>query len=190
MCATPKGRKVGTTRRASPSQRGSPSRIRERIRSSAGLYAHALAIEREAVKSYRELSLRMSDLGNDTLADLFKRLEYLEQVHLRTLTAKTAAMALPDIAPSEYAWLDSGTPVPEARDLVFRMLTPRVALNLALSAEERAKAFFESVLSASRDPGICALAREFADEEQIHIDTVRFALDGLPLRYDPAGAES
>lgn len=190
MCATPKGRKAGAGRKAPSPAASSQAIDRKRIASREVLYAHALAIEREAVASYRELALRMEDLGDDTLAELFKRLELFEQAHLRVLTAKTAKMALPAIAPGEYAWMDSGPPVPEARELVFRMMTPRVALNLALAAEERAKAFFESLQQASHDADICALAREFADEEQIHIDTVRFALDGLPQRYDPAGAQS
>ncbi len=172
--------------RAGRKSAATSQRIRERITSTARLYAHALAIEVEAVKSYREFSTRMGDLGNDMVADLFKRLESLEQTHLRTLKAKTAAMTLPEIAPGEYAWLDAGAPVPEARELVFRMMTPRIALDLALAAEKRAKAFFQCVVSEGRDKDICALAREFADEEQIHIDTVQFALDGLPERYDPA----
>jgi len=186
MCATTSRRKSTAGRKSTSSPRSFPSRIRNRINSLEELYAHALAIEREAVRSYGEFALRMGDLGNDVLADLFKRLESFEQTHLRTLNAKTAAMSLPDIPPGEYAWLDAGAPVPEARDLVFRMMTPRIALELALAAEQRAKAFFESVDSASRDRGICALAREFAAEEQIHIETVQFALDGLPKRYDPA----
>ena len=187
MCATPKARKTREGRKAPVSASKANER---RIASREELYAHALTIEREAVASYRELALRMEDLGDDTLAELFKRLERFEQAHLRVLTAKTATMALPALAPGEYAWMDAGAPVPEARELVFRMMTPRVALNLALNAEERAKAFFESVLQASSDSDICALAREFAEEEQIHVDTVRFALDGLPQRYDPAGAEN
>ncbi len=190
MCATPKGRKTGGGRNAPSPPRSSTPTDDKRIASREVLYAHALAIEREAVASYRELALRMEDFGEETLAELFKRLELFEQAHLRVLTAKTAAMELPEIAPGEYAWMETGAPVPEARELVFRMMTPRVALNLALSAEERAKAFFESVQQAASDPDICALAREFAEEEQIHIDTVRFALDGLPQRYDPAGAQS
>jgi rubrerythrin len=189
MCATTIRRKTRAKRKSAASVRGSRSRIRERITSRAELYAHAIAIEREAVRSYREFSLRMADLGNDTLADLFGRLESLEQGHLRTLQAKTAAMTLPDLAPGEYAWLDNGAPVPEARELVFRMMTPRVALDVALVAEQRAKAFFQSVSTASRDRAICALAREFAAEEQIHIDTIQFALDGLPVRFDPAGQQ-
>ncbi len=190
MCATPTGRNAGTGRKAPSPANESKADERNRIASREALYAHALAIEREAVATYRDLALRMEDLGEDTLAELFNRLQLFEQTHLHVLTAKTAKMTLPAIAPGEYAWMQSGAPVPEARELVFRMMTPRVALQLALAAEERAKAFFESVQQASRDAEITALAHEFAEEEQIHIDTVRFALDGLPQRYDPAGAEN
>ena len=177
---------------ASPKTRGEKNtagkrpRSRRYIVSTAEVYAHALAIEQEAVSSYREFAQRMEDLGNELLAGLFRRLEAMENDHLRTLTAKTAGMALPVIPRGEYAWLDSGAPLPEAHDLVFRMMTPRVALELALAAEHRAKQFFESVCESARERDIYSLARAFADEEQIHIDTVQFALGGLPGPYEPA----
>jgi rubrerythrin len=125
----------------------------------------------------------MSDLGNETIARLFRELQDFEQRHVAALTAKARDMDLPAIAPGQHAWLDSGAPVPEARAFVFRAMTPRMALDIALVAEVRARAFFESVHAATGDRGIRALAREFAEEEQTHIQTVRYAIDRLPEPY-------
>lgn len=150
------------------------------IASPAALYAHALAIEREAAERYRELAERMSDLGNDEAADVFRRLAGFEAAHLRTLQAQTSGIALPAIAPGAYAWLDEGAPETAARELVYRLLTPRKALAIALEAERRAEHFFDAVQQAASDPALRDLAAQMRLEEQDHIAMVLRALAQAP----------
>jgi rubrerythrin len=142
------------------------------IRSAPELYAHAIAIEREAAERYAEFAERMADLGNDAVAELFDRLSGFEGEHLAALLARTEGVALPELAARDYKWLDAGAPETAARELVFRLLTPRQALGIALSAEQRAQAFFEHVLMTAEDPALRALAREMAAEEQEHVAMV------------------
>lgn len=144
------------------------------------LYAHAIAIEREAAERYAELAERMADLGNDEVAGLFRRLAGFEAAHLKTLQAKTEGLAAPAIAPGRYAWLDAGAPETVARELVFRLLTPRSALAIALEAERRAEQFFADVEHAAADPALRALAAQMRDEEQDHIAMVQRALAQAP----------
>lgn len=155
------------------------------IRSTADLYAHAIAIEREAAERYAELAQRMDDLGNDEVSALFRRLAVFEAEHLQSLEARTAGVDLPALAPGEYAWLDAGAPETVARELVYRLLTPRAALDIALAAERRARQFFADVRSAATDPGLRALAQEMAAEEQGHIAMVEQAIARTPdVRVD------
>ena len=70
----------------------------DEIRTAAELYAHAIAIEREAAERYAELALRMADLGNQAVALLFWRLAKFEAEHLETLRNRTDGVALPELS--------------------------------------------------------------------------------------------
>jgi len=150
------------------------------IESPAELYAHAIAIEREAAERYGEFAERMEDEGREDLAHVFGTLAQVEAEHLDTLLARTEGVALPTIAPRRYKWLDAGAPETPAREFVFRLMTPRHALAIALHAEQRAQAFFEHVYWTSSDPGLRALAKEMAAEEREHVDVVSKMLGGTP----------
>jgi len=150
------------------------------VRTANELYAHALAIEREAAERYAELAQRMDDLGNDDVAQLFRRLAVFEAEHLDTLERRTNGVDVPKVAPGEYAWMDAGAPETVARELVFRLLTPRHALGIALEAERRAQQFFAEVKATATDPALRALAQEMALEEAGHIAMVEQALARTP----------
>ena len=151
-----------------------------RIQSAPELYAHAIAIEREASERYTELAGRMADEGRDDLAHIFGMLADLESEHLQTLEARTLDVALPQIPAGRYQWLDDGAPETAAHDWLFRLMTPRMALAIALQAELRAQAFFEHVFMTGDDPGLRALAREMAAEEQEHVQLIERLLAGNP----------
>lgn len=151
-----------------------------RIASVAELYAHALVIEREAAERYAELAERMRDESNEDLAELFAGLAALEKGHVEALERRTAGFALPPLAAQDYKWLGDTAPESAARELVFRLMTPRQALRIALRAEQRAQAFFEHVLLTAEDPALRALAREMAAEEQEHVQLIERMLESTP----------
>lgn len=150
------------------------------IQSTEELLAHAIAIEREAAARYAEMGERMEDLGNDSVADLFLRLARVEGEHEAALMDKARGLSLPQIAPGQYAWLDSGAPETPARELVYRLLTPQTALKIALDAEVRAAAFFESARREARDPALREMAAEMAAEEGVHIAWLKSLLRRTP----------
>ena len=149
------------------------------IGSTTELYAHALAIEREAAERYAELAERMADLGNREVAALFAVLSAFEAEHLAELQRRTEDVDLP-VPPSRYPWLGEAAPETAARELVFRLITPRDALVIALQAEKRAHAFFEHAGRIAADPGVRALAREMAAEEAEHIELISLMLKLTP----------
>ena len=149
----------------------------EPIRSAAELYAHAIAVEREAAERYAEFAQRMNDLGDRAVAAVFARLADLEAGHLAALERRTAGIALPRLETHEYRWLDAGAPETAARELVYRLMTPHA---IALGAEKRAQAFFEHVLAGAEDPALRALAREMAADEREHVAMIEELLARTP----------
>ena len=109
------------------------------VRSAPELYAHAIAIEREATERYGELASRMKELGNPAVAELFGKLGAMEAEHLQTLERRTDGVRIPVLGVDQYRWLDAGAPETAARELVYRLMTPRAALLIALEAEKRAQ---------------------------------------------------
>lgn len=150
------------------------------IASPAELYAHAIAIEREAAERYSEFAGRMADLGNDEVAKVFSMLADFEAEHLDTLNRRVEGIAVPELSPAEYKWLDAGAPETNAHDLIFRLLTPYQALGIALEAEIRAQQFFRHVFRTASDPALRALAQEMAAEESEHIAAVERELARTP----------
>src|SRR5256714_15570599 len=109
------------------------------------LYAHALAIEREAFKRFIELERFMRDAGIDHLAEEFERIGREEQEQHEALALGTAERELPEIAPWEYAWHFLGSSIdrvsaPKSAPAALTPApgTPRRARNLYVDVAEPA----------------------------------------------------
>lgn len=146
---------------------------------TAELYVHAIAIEREAAERYAELAGRMDKEGNFAVAALFRMLSTFEAKHLEELKRRTADLELPPLT-ADYSWPDSEAPETAARDLLVRGMTQRHALEIALQAEKRARAFFEHACRIADDPGVRGLAHEMAAEEAEHVALIERMLLRMP----------
>lgn len=146
----------------------------------AELYAHALAMEREAESRYALLADQMAVHNNREIADFFRQLSEVEGRHADEIAARAAALELPDIAPHAPQW--PGLEGPETVDLSepHYLMTPHHALSLALRAEESALGFFRSVAEQTADSQVRAMAVEMAEEEQAHAAQVRDMLARHP----------
>ncbi len=142
------------------------------ITSPGELYAHAIAIEREALDRYTEFAQRMEETGRKDIAVVFRMLAGYEVEHLETLRRRTDGIPLPALASGTYQWRDASAPETPARDLVAGLVSPRHALAIALDAEKRAQEFFRHVHRTAADPALRALAQEMAAEEGSHIALV------------------
>jgi rubrerythrin len=150
------------------------------IRSAPELYAHAIAVEREAAERYGEFAERMSDMGAEAVASVFASLARMETEHLAALERRTDGLALPALDTAGYRWLEAGAPENAAHELVLQFMTPKSALTIALGAERRAQAFFEFVLMTADDPALRSLAREMAADETEHIVLIERLLARTP----------
>ena len=137
-------------------------------------YAHALAIENEAVRRYREFEAYFGGRGEEILASLCRNLAQHEEEHLGQLMGECREMALPRLDPLSHGWLSrvAGT----AEDF-YRIVSPRQLLNIALASECEALGFFEWVALTTPDPGVRSLAEAMARDEMDHVRWVRDAIE-------------
>ena len=149
----------------------------EPIGSVEEFYAHALAIEREAARCYRRFQEHFADRGEEVLAGLCGNLARFEEDHHALLEERARGLAVPQLPPERYRWLESGAPEAADCDLVFRVATPRQLLDIALKAERGARRFFEWVAGTTANGEIHALAEEMAREEAEHVQWVARAIE-------------
>ena len=140
------------------------------------LYAHSLAIEREAFKRFIELERYMRDAGLDYIADEFEKIGREEQEQYEALALGTADRELPQLADWEYAWHYLG---PKA-DKVKAPKSAREALKLAIATERRAQNFYIDVAEHANDDAVCAFAAEMAVDEQRHVQRLEQLLAREP----------
>lgn len=154
------------------------------------LYAHALAIERDASHRFRELEDYLRNCGLDYLAEELAAIGREEQEQYEALAAGTAERQLPPVAAWEYAWHYLG---PKADERPAPR-NAREALAAALSIERRAQCFYVDVAEHCTDDTVCAFAAEMAADESRHIQRleVLLAREPEPARFaeDEAGAVS
>jgi rubrerythrin len=148
--------------------------------SASELFAHALAIEREALSRYREFAGWMRDLGIEHVAGVFQRLEQGDREHLAALERSAAGLELPEISPWEYAWFFTSSPTYMEVSFPLMPQTPRDALSLACAAERRAEEFFLIAASRMRDAGGVKLAVEMALEEHRRVAEIERVLQREP----------
>jgi rubrerythrin len=154
--------------------------LEKAVASVESLYAHAIAMEREAAARYREFAQSMRDHGNDETAALFERLAKLESAHADRLERDTRKLSVPVLEREEFAWLDTGPEVAGSHEFVMRLMSPHDALKIALAGEERAREFFSRALGIAKSPDVKALATEMMKDEADHIEWVREALSHEP----------
>lgn len=140
-------------------------------------YAHALAIEHEAAQRYAEFAEHFEDRGEDALAGLCRNLASLEQEHFEELRAGCATLGLPTIAVGGYRWLEGASPEAPAREMLYRIATPRHLLEIALAAEWKAREFFAWIARTAPAKDVRELASIMAAEEAEHVKWVRQALE-------------
>jgi rubrerythrin len=139
-------------------------------------YAHAIAIEREAVDRYREFEAYFNGRGDDVLAGLCNNLAALEEEHFDALKKSSRDLELPAVDPADHGWLAVDRDEVAKRSF-YRIVEPRQLLEVALRSECNALGFFEWVANTSPDKEVRILAQAMALEEMDHVNWVRNAIE-------------
>jgi rubrerythrin len=148
----------------------------DQIHNVAEFFSYALALEREAVARYQELSRRMVRGGNKAAADLFWGLACFEAEHVKELEGRIGGIVPQTLAQAALAQLEAESPevVPES-DITEHM-TAHDALKVALRCEQRAREFFRQIAASVDNPDVQRLAAEMMNEEDEHVHWVESAL--------------
>jgi rubrerythrin len=146
-------------------------------------YAHALAIERDAVDRYREFAAYFAARREVVLSAICSMLERMESQHHAELLQACEGMALPEVEPAAYGW-DRENPAEAGPPRQFyRIEDPQQVLEIALEGEIRAQRFFAWVAQTTSHPKVHELATAMAHEEARHIQWVTDAIASRkPLR--------
>jgi hypothetical protein len=73
----------------------------------------------------------------------------------------------------EFVWPDIESPETAAIWAADPMIGREQALEVALEAERAGLAYYQSILDSTQDPEIRALAKEFVEEETMHVSELQ-----------------
>jgi rubrerythrin len=147
----------------------------------AGFMARAWAMEVEAVERYTMLADAMEEHNNRDVAELFRKLARIEQLHADRIAEESFARGLPALPPGGVEWEDGeGPETADPGELHYRM-QPYHALQIALAAERRAQRFFSKMARASTSSAVRTAAREMAAEEGEHVRLIEDWIKRTPL---------
>lgn len=131
--------------------------------------AHAIKLEQEAALRFGQLADAMATAGNTEVMDLFRRLSDYSVLHLTDARARAGFRHLPNIASDDYHWPDFESPEAAAIWAADPLIGREQALKVALDAECAGLAYYQGVLDGTGDPEIQRLAKEFVEEEKLHV---------------------
>ena len=151
----------------------------------------AWAMEVEAVERYSTLADTMEEHNNPEVAELFRKLARIEQLHADGLEEHNRSLRPQEaLAAGKALWETStGPETADPAELHYRM-QPYHALQIALAGEQRAHQFFVKAARAAKSAHLRKTALEMAAEEAEHVQLIEDWLSRTPKpdanwAYDP-----
>jgi rubrerythrin len=151
-----------------------------KIASLADLFAVAYQIEADAVERYTILADQMETHNNPELVAVFRDLARAEGIHRDEILRLAGDIDVIAHAQRMAKWKRGESPEESDLSSAHYLMTPWHALQLALPGEERALAFFTSIVESTLDPEIKRIAAEFMEEETEHVNLVHRLLKKYP----------
>ena len=152
--------------------------FRDAPRSVEDFLAQAWAIEAEAAERYGEFAEQMEMANNAEVAELFRKLEHIEQLHRDQILRHMGRSTPPRV--KAYRWEGAEGPETAAGNELHYLMQPWHALQIALHNEQRALDFFKHLAAARVPAEVRTAATEMAGEEREHVDLIRQWLKKVP----------
>jgi len=175
----PGARKPAARRSASVMGRKKPA-TRSDSTGRADFLARAWAMELEAAERYATFADAMEAHNNLEVAELFRKLARIEQLHADQLLEEDLARHRPALPPAGIRWDEGEGPETAAPDELHYRMQPYHALQIALECEKRAYKFFADFASSATDLKVRKAAREMAEEEAEHVALIEDWLRRVP----------
>ncbi len=150
------------------------------VSDEADFLARAWTMEVEAAERYSMLADAMHEHNNREVAELFRKLARIEQLHAEQLLEQNLTMHPPVLPPGGIRWgAGEGPETADPGELHYRM-QPYHALQIALACEKRAQSFFAGYARDATRAAVRKAAREMAAEEGEHVRLIEEWLKRTP----------
>jgi rubrerythrin len=150
------------------------------VPSASEFMAYAYAMEAEAAERYAEFADAMEVHNNREVAELFRKLSRIEQIHADQILEQMGWKQAPATA-ADVRW--QGAEGPETADPseLHYLMQPYHALKIALHNEKRARDFFAHLAKTTKDAGVRAGALEMKEEEAEHVRLIEGWIKRTPV---------
>jgi erythrin-vacuolar iron transport family protein len=138
----------------------------------------AILMEDEARERYQEFSRIVGGRYAGDASDMFRLMSQYEEKHGRQLEERRRRLFADAPRRMTPDMLDDLEAPDRGKPRVF--MSARQAMEVALSSEEKAYAFFDEALDQVKDPDVRALFTELREEEGVHRMMVQERLGRLP----------
>lgn len=128
----------------------------------AEFLAYAVKLEEQAARCFDELADVMDTHGNREVRDFFRKMAEFSRLHLAEAKARSGFQDIPVVMDAFES------PEVAAYQAMDPLIALEEALQYALDAERRGHAFYAQYMD-HQDPEVRAMAKEFADEEAMHV---------------------
>jgi rubrerythrin len=147
----------------------------------ADFLARAWTMEVEAAERYSTFADALQTHNNREVAELFRKLARIEQMHADQILEQNLSMHPPVLPPGGLRWAagKEGPETADPGDLHYRM-QPYHALQVALGCERRARAFFADLARSAPSAAVRKAAREMAQEEAEHVRLIEDWISRTP----------
>ena len=148
------------------------------------LLAVAYQIEIDAVDRYNLLADQMETHNNPELVKVFRDLARAEGIHGEEIRRLAGDFDIAAHARAIAKFERSESPEEAELGSAHYLMTPWHALQLSLAGEERALAYFTSIVETAKDPKVKEMASELMEEEAEHVQLVHRLLRRYPKPSD------
>ena len=152
--------------------------------------AYAVKLEQEAALRFGQLADAMATVGNREVMELFRRLSDYSRLHMSDARARAGFRELPDLKSADFRWPDMESPETAAIWAADPFIGREQALQVALEAERAGLAYYQSILDTTKDPEISAMAKEFVEEETMHVNELERWIAISPMSATNVSAQT
>ena len=150
--------------------------------------AYSIKLEEEAALRFGQLADAMASAGNVEVGKLFRRLSDYSRLHAGDARARAGFRDIPQLEAHEFEWPDIESPETAAIWAADPFIGREQALEVAFEAESASLAYYRNILETTQDPEIRAFAKEFVEEETLHVAELQRWMElhmaGKPLPVD------
>jgi rubrerythrin len=150
------------------------------ITSIDALMAYAYALEAEASERYSEFADAMESHNNREVAELFRKLARIEDLHAEHVLEEMGWSSAPPPPASGWQWEGLEGPETAEHTELHYLMQPYHALQISLHNERRAEVFFTDLVRKAPSGKVRDAAKEMAAEEAEHVRLVEDWLRRTP----------